>query len=95
MEIPILLGANPKTANPSVWVPVRFDRWQVRVEGLIDSELVLHPNFPTSAGEFTNGSLILTLSLNGEVFYGPCRVMTEFKKRGTEKNISVFAVEHK
>jgi hypothetical protein len=64
MEIPILLGANPKTANPVEWVPIRFDRWQVRVVGLEDSKLVLYSNLPTPFREDI---------LNGRV-YGPCHV---------------------
>ena len=87
MEIPILLGANPKTANPVEWIPVRFDRWVARVEGLKDSGIVLYSSDP-------DAETILTLSLNGQVFYGPCLVRAEFVKRGTEKNISIFAKEH-
>ena len=44
MEIPILLGSRPKTANPVEWIPIRFDRWVVRVEGLVDSQLTLCSN---------------------------------------------------
>lgn len=95
METPILLGANPKIANPIEWIPIRFDRWTVRVEGLVDSKLILRSNFPTDAGAFMDNSLILSLSLNGEVFYGPCRVKVEFMRRGTERTITVFAVEDK
>lgn len=86
MEIPILLGACPKTANPVAWIPIRFDRWSVRVEGLVDSEIALHSNEP----DFTSIRI-----LNGQVFDGPIRVRVEFEKRGTESFISVFAVEHK
>ena len=87
MEIPILLGANPKIANPSVLVPIRFDRWVARVVGLEDSRLVLYSSDPDT-------KVTLTLSLNGQVFYGPCQVRVEFVKKGTEKNVSVFAKEH-
>ncbi|KKL04527.1 hypothetical protein LCGC14_2615160 [marine sediment metagenome] len=86
MEIPILLGANPKTANPVEWIPVRFDRWFVRVEGLVDSELTLCSNEPS----FTDISI-----LNGQVFNGQCLVRVRFDKRGTEKAITVFVVEEK
>lgn len=93
MEIPILLGACPKTANPVAWIPIRFDRWSVRVEGLVDSSLILHrylqdtSNLPLSH--------IGIVKLNGEIFNGSMRVRVEFEKRGTENFISVFAVEHK
>ena len=86
MEIPILLGANPKTSNPVEWIPIRFDRWVARVTGLDDSGLVLYSKDPDT-------KVTLTLSLNGQVFYGPCLVRAEFAKRGTEGNISIFAVE--
>ncbi|KKN23043.1 hypothetical protein LCGC14_0908860 [marine sediment metagenome] len=88
MEIPILLGASPKTANPVEWIPIRFDRWQVRVEGLIDSKLTLHSNKPTVEE-------VTLSSINGAIYQGPCRVRVEFNERGTEKAISVFAKEHK
>ena len=93
MEIPILLGANPKIANPVEWIPIRFDRWTVRVEGLVDSSLILHlyrqdtTNLPLS--------YIDKSKLNGEIFNGPIQVRVEFKERGTEKSITIFAVEHK
>jgi len=87
MEIPILLGANPKTANPSTWIPIRFDRWQVRVEGLVDSKLTLYSNEPNKGP--------VNIRRNGEVLMGPCQVRVGFEYRGTEKVISVFAVEHK
>lgn len=84
METPILLGANPKTANPS-WIPIRFDRWFVRAEGLVDSLLILRSNkmedFP------------LTFTFNGTTFNGPCQVKIEFSRRGAEKAVSVFVVE--
>ncbi len=83
MEIPILLGANPKTANPVEWIPVRFDRWKVRTENLVDSELILCSNLPVPFREDI---------LNGRV-YGPCQVRIEFKRRGMERVLSVFAVE--
>ena len=87
MEIPILLGANPQMSNPNTWIPIRFDDWLVKVEGLIDSKLSLHFNQPFAE--------IIDLSkLNGEVFNGPCQVRVEFKERGNEKAITVFAVEH-
>ena len=86
MEIPILLGAKPQTSNPSIWVPIRFDRWVARVVGLEDSGLVLYSKDPDT-------KVTLTLSLNGQVFYGPCQVRVEFVKKGTEKNVSVFAKE--
>ncbi|KKM05334.1 hypothetical protein LCGC14_1755190 [marine sediment metagenome] len=87
MEIPILLGASPKTANPVEWIPIRFDSWLVKVEGLVDSRLTLHFNQPFAE--------IIDLSkMNREAFHGPCLVRAEFVKRGTEKNISIFAEEH-
>lgn len=89
MEIPILLGANPKIADPSTWIPVRFDKWTVRVEGLVNSRLILHSNKPG----FTD--ITVWTSLNGRVFNGPCEVRAEFVERGTEKAITIFAVEHK
>jgi hypothetical protein len=88
MEIPILLGANPKTANPVEWIPVRFNAWVPRVEKLVDSEILLFSNEPGKV------NVVLTASLNGKVIYGPCLVRAEFVKRGTEKNISIFAKEH-
>ena len=87
MEIPILLGANPKTANPSVWIPVRFDRWVIRTENLVDSEVLLLSNKPGKV------NVVLTASLNGKAIYGPCLVRVKFAKRGTEKAVSIFAEE--
>ena len=86
METPILLGASPKTANLDVLVPIRFDRWSVKVEGLVDSEITLYLNKPIV-------QYVELAKLNGEVFDGPCQVRVEFMKRGTEKAISVFAVK--
>ena len=83
MEIPILLGASPKIANPSVLVPIRFDRWRVRTENLVDSELVLCSDLQSPFREDI---------LNGRI-YGPCQVRIEFKKRGMEKAVSVYAEE--
>ena len=88
METPILLGANPKTANPNTWIPIRFDKWTVRVEGLVGSRLILHSNDPAEKG-------IILSSINGAIYMGPCQVRVEFKERGNEKAITVFAVEHK
>ncbi|KKM71905.1 hypothetical protein LCGC14_1425920 [marine sediment metagenome] len=89
MEVPILLGANPKTSNPSMWIPIRFGRWFVRVEGLIDSELSLYSN-----GPFKNRVKITLPAMNGAVYMGPCQVRAEFVKRGTERAVSIFAEEH-
>ena len=89
LRIPLLLGANPRVANPGVWIPIEFDRWQVRVEGLDDSELTFcsswsgNRKFPFNEATF-----------NGAIFNGPCKVKIEIKKRGTEKSISVFAVRY-
>lgn len=83
MDIPILLGANPKTANPGVLIPIRFEKWQVRVEGLIDSKLTLHSDLSGA------------ITLNGGIYSGPCKVIMRFDERGTEKSISAFAVECK
>lgn len=85
MSVPILLAANPITAKPNVWVPIRFERWIVRVEGLVDSELTFYPSNPTDP----------ILLVNGSVYKGPCQVRVEFENRGTEKAISVFAEEYK
>ena len=90
MEIPILLGANPKIANPVEWIPVRFDKWTVRVEGLVDSRLILHSSWPGN-GETLREDPVSELAL----WQGPCQVRVEFKERGNEKAITVFAVEHK
>ena len=87
MEIPILLGASPKTANPVEWIPIRFNAWTPRVEHLVDSEVLLHST------EIGKVNVILTASLNGKVFYGPCLVRAEFVKRGMEKAVSIFAEE--
>lgn len=87
METPILLGANPKTANPNTWIPIRFSRWSTRVEGLVDSRLVLY--------ERKTKEKITLSTVNGAIYQGPCQVRVEFKERGTEKFITVFAVEHK
>ena len=89
MEIPILLGANPKIANPVEWIPIRFGRWLVRVEGLENSELVLHSN-----GPFKNKVRITLPTMNGAVYMGPCQVRAEFVKRGMERAVSIFAKEH-
>ena len=88
MEIPILLGSRPSTVKQVAWIPIRFERWQVRVEGLKDSELVLHSN-----GPFKNKVEITLPTMNGATYNGPCQVRVEFKKRGTERNVSVFAKE--
>lgn len=89
METPILLGANPKIANPIEWIPIRFDRWTVRVEGLVDSKLIvaLRSDWPIKEGIY--------LPANGKVYKGPCEVRVRFDERGTEKMITVFAVECK
>ncbi len=85
METPILLGSRPITASQEkVWVPIRFNRWKVRTENLVDSELVLCSMLPVPFKEEI---------LNGRV-YGPCQVRIEFKKRGTERAVSVFAEEY-
>ncbi|KKL49341.1 hypothetical protein LCGC14_2316470 [marine sediment metagenome] len=89
MEIPILLGSRPSIANPGIWVPIRFDRWVVRVVGLEDSKLVLYSNGPVK-----NKVKIILPTLNGATYNGPCQVRVEFKERGTEKSITVFVVEH-
>ena len=89
MEIPILLGARPISANPDVWIPIRFGRWFVRVEGLVDSEIALHSN-----GPFKNKVSITLPTMNGAVYMGPCQVRVEFVKRGTERAVSIFAEEH-
>ena len=89
MEIPILLGARPTTVKQVAWVPIRFDRWIVRVGGLIDSELILHSNGPVK-----NKVRIILPTMNGAIYKGPCQVRVEFKKRGTERAISIFAKEH-
>ena len=84
METPILLGANPETSRPDIWIPIRFNRWAVKVEGLVDSEITL----------CSNSSGFIDISVpNGQVFNGPCQVRVEFMKRGTEKAISVLAVK--
>ncbi len=86
MSVPILLGANPKTANPSAWIPIRFDRWAIVINSIVDSKLMLHFNSPTiSPFDLSN--------LNGKVFDGPTQVRIEFLERGSEKNISIFATE--
>ena len=91
MEIPILLGANPKTADPNISIPVRFSRWHIRLEGLVDSELILRSDF-----EGFEDHIIKTNSkMNGAIYPGPCQVRMQFDYRGTERAISVFAVEHK
>jgi len=89
LEIPILLGSRPSIANPGIWVPIRFDRWSVRVVGLENSKLVLYSN-----GPFKNKVKIILPTMNGATYNGPCQVRVEFKKRGTERNVSVFAKEH-
>ena len=89
MEIPILLGSRPSTVKQVAWVPIRFDCWVVRVEGLKDSELILHSN-----GPFKNKVEITLPTMNGAVYMGPCQVRAEFVKRGTERAVSIFAGEH-
>ena len=91
MDIPILLGADPKTANPSAWIPIRFKSWEVRVEGLVDSEITLHSNLFTE--DFVD--YVILSDLNKAVFFGPCQVRTKIKKKGTENSISVFVKEYK
>ncbi|KKL17614.1 hypothetical protein LCGC14_2483790 [marine sediment metagenome] len=88
MEIPILLGSRPSIANPGIWVPIRFDRWSVRVVGLENSKLVLYSNGPVK-----NKVKIILPTMNGAIYKGPCQVRVEFMERGTEKSITVFAEE--
>lgn len=89
MRTPILLGANPKTANTSAWVPVRFENWKVVVEGRVDSTLALYCQVPESGDETMH-----TLNGNGELKHiGPSIVRAEMKERGGENAISVFAEE--
>ena len=85
MRIPLLLAVSPRVANPGVWVPIEFDEWQVRVEGLVDSELTLHSSWPD------NGEVREDPVSERALWQGPCKVKIEIKKRGTEKSISVFA----
>ena len=87
METPILLGANPEVSNPVEWIPVRFDKWNIRVEGLVDSSLVLC--------ERETKEKITLSTVNGAIYKGPCEVRVEFRNRGTERTITVFAVECK
>lgn len=88
MRTPLLLGANPRIAKTSAWVPVRFDNWKVVVEGLIDTVLDLHHHDPEVSTEFVKQGPV-----NGEVIPGPCNVRVLIKKPGTERIISVFAEE--
>ncbi len=89
MRTPILLGANPKTANTSAWVPVRFDNWRLVVEGREDSKLTLYCQVPDSGDE-----TIHLVNGNGEIkSIGPSIVRVEMKERGNENAISVFAEE--
>lgn len=89
MRTPILLGANPKTAKTSAWVPVRFDNWRLVVEGRKDSVLALYCQVPESGDE-----TIHTINGNGELKHiGPSIVRAEMKERGSENAISVFAEE--
>jgi hypothetical protein len=89
MRTPILLGANPKIAKTSAWVPVRFDNWKLVVEGRVDSTLTLYCQVPESGDE-----TIHTINGNGEIkSIGPSIVRAEMKERGTERIISVFAEE--
>lgn len=91
MRTPILLGANPKSAKSSAWVPVRYDNWELVVEGRQDSILALYCQVPDSGDE-----TIHTINGNGELkSIGPSIVRVEMKERGTEKAISVFAEEIK
>jgi hypothetical protein len=87
MRTPILLGANPKIAKTSAWVPVRFENWKLVAEGLIDTKLALRHQVPES-GEET----IFNHIGNGEVF-GPSIVRVEVISIGKEQAISVFAEE--
>jgi len=89
MRTPILLGANPKTAKTSAWVPVRFDNWKLVVEGRVDSTLALYCQVPESGDETVH-----SINGNGEIkSIGPSIVRAEMKERGSENAISVFAEE--
>lgn len=89
MRTPILLGANPKTAKSSAWVPVRFENWRLVVEGRVDSTLALYCQVPESGDE-----TIHTVNGNGELkSIGPSIVRAEMKERGSENAISLFAEE--
>ncbi len=79
--IPLLLSASPRTAKESAWVPVRFDRWKVVVEGLDDTVLILH-----------HDSGIFGVLDEEELFIGQRKVKIEIKEPGSERYISVFAV---
>ena len=87
MRTPILLGADPKTAKTSAWVPVRYDNWRLVAEGLVDTKLALRHQVPETGKETT-----FNYTGNGEVF-GPSIVKLEVEEPGTENAISVFAEE--
>ncbi len=87
MRTPILLGASPKTATTSAWVPVRYKNWRLVVEGLIDTELTLYHQVPETGEEH------FITCIEGGTFTGPLLVRMEIQKIGTENTISVFAEE--
>ncbi len=93
MRTPILLGANPRIAKTSAWVPVRFDNWRLVAEGLVDSKLALRHQVPESGAETVIRNGLANGGLAIKEFHGSAIVKIEIEEKGTEKTISVFAEE--
>ncbi len=93
MRTPILLGANPRIAKASAWVPVRFDNWKLVAEGLVDSKLALRHQIPESGEETVIRNGLANGGFSIPKFHGPAIIKVEIEEKGTEKNISVFAEE--
>jgi hypothetical protein len=93
MRTPILLGANPKTAKTSAWVPVRYERWKLVAEGLIDTKLALRHQVPETGEETVIRNGLANGGLDIKEFNGICIVKIDVEEAGTENVISVFAEE--
>lgn len=82
-RLPVLIGANPRTANTfGPQVPVGDGLWRVVMEGVADTRLRLH----------YDSTILKPVNLDGMKveFEGPIIVRTEIVHRGTENHISVF-----
>jgi hypothetical protein len=93
MRTPILLGANPKTAKSSAWVPVRFDGWKLVVEGLIDTILTFYHQVPETGEETIHINVKPDCPTLRRLFSGPAIVKIEVQEKGQEDLISAFIEE--
>lgn len=81
MQLALLSGASPLTCKQGPVVRLQAGTWEISVDGLIDSVLVLHRNFHTENVRINHGR-IFTL-------HDACEAKVEFVERGSERHISI------